>query len=266
MDGIKPKFSADESLLQKNVEELRQKAARPDQLKESSEDFEALLVQFMLKYMRRTVIKSDLMGSGYGGEIMESLFDQQLSRAVAGNSQLGVAELLQNNLEGNGIEDENAFPLKHLPLRRPVAPPDKVISYFNEAVKKKLAPYNRHVVRAARDNDVDADLIRAVILTESDGNASAVSAKNARGLMQLMDTTAVEVGVKDPFDPAQNISGGARYLRKMLDRFQEDPKMAVAAYNAGPGAVEKYEGIPPYKETQIYVKRVMQIYSRFKER
>ena len=113
----------------------------------------------------------------------------------------------------------------------------------------------------ARREGVDPKLLRAIIETESGWNPLAVSNKGAQGLSQLMPDTARELGVTSPLDPEQNLTGGARYLKQMLAKFS-DPNLAVAAYNAGPGAVSKYGGIPPFAETQAYVKRVMERYGR----
>ena len=113
---------------------------------------------------------------------------------------------------------------------------------------------------------VDPALIKAVIANESGFDAHATSPAGAQGLMQLMPETAAAMGVRDPYDAAQNVAGGTRYLRAMLDRFKGDPKLAIAAYNAGPGAVEQHGGIPPYAETQSYVGNVLGSFARYRAR
>ena len=109
---------------------------------------------------------------------------------------------------------------------------------------------------AARRHEVSPELIRAVIRQESGFNPFAVSRKGAQGLMQLMPQTARRLGVKDVFDPAENVQAGVKYLRQLLDRYEGDERLALAAYNAGEGAVDKYGGVPPYAETQDYVRRI----------
>ncbi|WP_277997573.1 MULTISPECIES: lytic transglycosylase domain-containing protein [unclassified Neomoorella] len=119
--------------------------------------------------------------------------------------------------------------------------------------------------KAGKRYGVDPDFLRAVAWVESGFNAKAVSPKGAIGIMQLMAETAKSHGVSDPFDPAQNIDGGARYLRELLDAYGGDVELALVAYNAGPGVVERYNGVPPYPETQNYVAAVKRAYHVFKE-
>jgi soluble lytic murein transglycosylase-like protein len=110
---------------------------------------------------------------------------------------------------------------------------------------------------------VDPALIKAVIANESGFNATATSNVGAQGLMQLMPATATSLGVRDAYDPGQNVAGGTRYLRGLLDRFGGDKRLAIAAYNAGPGAVEKYGDIPPYRETRNYVQNVLASFDKY---
>lgn len=113
---------------------------------------------------------------------------------------------------------------------------------------------------------VDPALVKAIIANESGFDANATSRTGAQGLMQLEPGTAAGLGVTDAYDPAQNISGGTRYIKGLLDRFHGDLRLAVAAYNAGPGAVVKYNGVPPYAETQAYVNNVLGSYEKYKSR
>ena len=111
---------------------------------------------------------------------------------------------------------------------------------------------------------VDPALVKAVIANESGFNANATSGVGAQGLMQLMPDTAASLGVRDAYDPVQNVAGGTRYLRGLLDRFHGNVRLAVAAYNAGPGAVEKYGDVPPFSETQNYVQNVLASYDKYR--
>ena len=121
------------------------------------------------------------------------------------------------------------------------------------------------IVRAASvRNQVDADFIASVIRAESGNNPRALSPKGAQGLMQLMPQTAGKLGVKNSFDPAENVDGGVRYLRDLLLLYDNDMIKALAAYNAGPQRVQQYKGLPPYRETHAYVARVIRDYNRTK--
>lgn len=117
------------------------------------------------------------------------------------------------------------------------------------------------VFEAAGTHDVDPSLVAAVIRAESNFDPVAVSRKGAQGLMQLMPATAKRFGVSNAFDPSQNIHGGTRYLRLLLDRYDGDPELALAAYNAGEGNVEKYDGVPPFRETVEYIRRIARFLS-----
>ena len=128
----------------------------------------------------------------------------------------------------------------------------------------KLTPADLHemLARAGTEHNLDVDLLASVVKAESDGNARAVSRAGAQGLMQLMPGTAADLGVRDSFQPEQNVRGGSAYLDYLLTRYHDNLALALAAYNAGPEAVNKYHGIPPYRETRAYVARVIHEFNR----
>jgi soluble lytic murein transglycosylase-like protein len=130
--------------------------------------------------------------------------------------------------------------------------------------KSKSDRFNRVIKRAADRYEVDPALIKAVIMAESAYNPEAVSKQGAKGLMQLMPGTARALGVKNAFDPSHNINGGAKYLRQLLNTFDENIKLALAAYNAGISKVKRHGEVPPIKATQRYVKKVFAYYHHYK--
>jgi soluble lytic murein transglycosylase-like protein len=159
-----------------------------------------------------------------------------------------------------------------LVLSKQPAPPGVAVRTFavhgNEGLRTttegSAMPLEHRLHAAVADHAarhaLDPDLVRAVIRVESGWNPRAVSRKGAMGLMQLMPATAAEYGVADPFNPVDNIRAGVAYLRRLIDRFDGKTELALAAYNAGPGAVEKYHRtVPPYRETQSYVRRIVSV-------
>ncbi|OKL35875.1 lytic transglycosylase domain-containing protein [Domibacillus mangrovi] len=130
-----------------------------------------------------------------------------------------------------------------------------------DILSAKATHYDEIITRAADTYHVPKKLIQSVIKQESNFNPNAVSYAGASGLMQIMPATARDLGVQNLFDPEQNVFGGTKYLRQMLDMFDGNTTLALAAYNAGPGNVKKYDGIPPFNETQNYVKKVTSYYN-----
>ncbi len=137
--------------------------------------------------------------------------------------------------------------------------------YIEKTLEKNTSSGNgsfSEIIEAmASKYKIDPDLVEAVVNVESGGDPNAISPAGAQGLMQLMPETASSLGVRDAFDPLQNIEGGVRYLSQLIDYFGGDITKALAGYNAGPGAVDEYNGVPPYKETRSYVQSVLSAYA-----
>jgi soluble lytic murein transglycosylase-like protein len=137
------------------------------------------------------------------------------------------------------------------------------LRYHNNPAQYKK-DYATEIEQASEKYGIESSLIKAVIDAESSGNHKAVSSKGAQGLMQLMPYTADELSVDDPLDPVDNIFGGTKYLSKLMERFNNNTQLVLAAYNAGPENVEEYNGVPPFEETKNFVKKVMQYYNQYK--
>jgi Rod binding domain-containing protein len=235
-------------------------------LEKASREFESLFVYQLLKSMRSSIGSEASPNAGFGKDIFMSIADEALASKIGETGSFGIAETLTRSLE-RMIDHEGGKAGKRntadgvgrfIPLadERRVIPivPDEASVTGKEVVAPDI---DRHIARAARRHGVSPALVRAVIRAESGGDAHAVSPKGAKGLMQLLDTTASDMGVQNVFDAEENIEGGTKYLGMLLRRFSGDIRMAVAAYNAGPGAVDRYGGVPPYSETVRYVDRIM---------
>jgi len=146
----------------------------------------------------------------------------------------------------------------------PAAPPDVPTAMTAHLDDGKLNPADLHEILASagKEHNLDSDLLASVVKAESDGNPKAVSRAGARGLMQLMPATANGLGVADSYKPDQNVRGGSTYLDSLLVRYHDNLALALAAYNAGPEAVDRYHGIPPFHETKVYVARVIHEFNR----
>lgn len=150
-------------------------------------------------------------------------------------------------------------------LRGTFTKPPREPGYIPKARQISLIEWDEHIESAAARYKVPVNLVRAIMHAESNFNTMALSPKGASGLMQLMPGTAQEMFVKDIFDAKDNIEGGTRYLRVLANEFDGDMVKMIAAYNAGPEAVRKYKGnVPPYQETQLYVKKVLDLYFQYK--
>jgi len=254
-----------------------------EKLKKAVFDFQALLINQMLQSMRETKFNDDEDSLGYGNETFTELFDMQFSSAISVNSRFGIAELLYEKLTGEKLIDDNSKISINNDLKNKKSinndnkiqnldTKNKNINISNKKILSKysfnvfdiLEKYDEIIKTSAETFDVDPNLIKAIIAAESSGNPNAISKAKAKGLMQLMDATARSMGVKNVFNPVDNINGGTKYFKYLLDKYNGDIKLALAAYNAGPGAVDKYDGIPPFKETKNYVNRVLNYYSLLK--
>ena len=165
--------------------------------------------------------------------------------------------------EGNYIDYEPAKIVSFETIPDPPAPasPDPLA---RPHAQTPLTPgdLREMLTRAGADHNLDVDLLASVVKAESDGNARAVSRAGAQGLMQLMPGTAAGLGVKNSFEPNENVRGGSTYLDALLTKYHDNLALALAAYNAGPEAVDKYHGVPPYRETHMYVAYVIHEFNR----
>ncbi len=235
--------------------------AEKRKLAKASKDFESVLTTMMLKSMTKTT--GGLLGkNNYGGDILDVMFESKLAEKFSEGKGMGIADKIFKSLTKEELKDFQKelkiLPAKMLPkgVKNKTILPDEKDLNLNEKALKRLKKFDKYIKEASEKFNVDEKLIKSVILTESQAKPNAKSKANAKGLMQLIDSTATYLGVENVWDPKENIMGGTKYLSKLLKTFKGNMDLAIAGYNAGPGNVKKHNGIPPFKETQNYVQRV----------
>ncbi len=211
-------------------------------LKKTCRDFEAIMIAQMIKVMYESLPKDSMIKDNAANSIYKSMYIEALSDKMAENSNLGLADEMFESLK----KDLHNHRQKNSTVgnKQKTATPN-LMEKIESAVKKASKMYS-----------VPVKLINSIIKAESDFNPAAISSKGAVGLMQLMPKTAKDMGAENLSDIDENILAGTKYLSNLMKQFKNE-KMAIAAYNAGPSNVNKYNGLPPFKETRNYVKKVL---------
>jgi len=235
------------------------------EINEVSQQFERYFVRQMLDSMTKNLEGESFLGDNKEYDYFQDLFMEDICRKISQTSNLGIAAKIREQIareENHKPEEKGLIKFNKDQTKKAIDKVrDKMIK-LPSSLTERIALYEPHIKKAAEKYDVDPVLIKAVIAQESYGNPNAVSKVGAKGLMQLMDGTAKQLGVNDSFDAEQNIMGGTKYLKDLINKYG-DIEHVLAAYNAGPGAVDKYKGIPPYAETNDFIKRVKNYYKLF---
>ncbi len=251
-------------------------SAEKAQLAKAARGFESMFVHMMIKEMKSAMLEEKKDAENFGADTLSGYTDMLLADDIANTGNgIGIAEKIYSQLSGgeklepktvinNHARTAVNIPSNHIPLNSDSL--NNILSNnvfgdvgggnFMARLIGRLSGYENYISGASDKYDVPGSLIKAIITAESAGKHDAVSSAGAKGLMQLMDATATGLGVDNSFDPEQNIYGGTSYISKMIDRFGGDLELALAAYNAGPGNVMKYGGVPPFPETRAYISRV----------
>lgn len=233
-------------------------------------EFEAIFTSIMMKSMRKTVFDGGLMPKSIGEKIYTDMLDLEYAKIISNNASFGLADQIVKQIENIGQENSMLKTLQGIGnqpwMIDPRFVPGQYQFHTGPSLGQRISHWDTYIDEASTQYNVDRHLIAAVIAQESAGNPYAISRAGAKGLMQLMDSTANNMGVKHVFNPRENILGGTKYLKHLLKQFKGNETLALASYNAGPAAVEKYGGVPPYKETQNYIERVLGIREEFKQR
>lgn len=264
--------------------------------------FESMFINMVYKGLKSAMLEEKKSEMTFGADTLEGYTDMAFSDELSkkGNG-IGIADMIYQNMTGDKLgsireldsktynkfiselkpnslkENKNKEAQSNLKIDNSFVVDDgiaeeigknKVINTkLNENLENRISNYDTFIKEASDKYSVPVNLIKSVISAESFGKSEAVSKVGAKGLMQLMDGTSKDLGVKDPFNPKDNIEGGTKYLRMMMDKFDGNIDNVLSAYNAGPGNVLKYNGVPPFQETKSYINRVkhyLELYSNDK--
>ena len=246
----------------------RYSEAQKEKIASATKQFESLLTSMMLKEMNQST--GGMLGKeGYGNDMFDTIFEQKVGSFMSESKSMGIAEELYKKITGEEMSPEMKYKISQrtseIRTFNTTAVPDSTSVKPSSESLQRLQKYENNINEASKNFGVDKDIIKSIIMTESAGNKNAVSSAKAKGLMQLMDSTATDMGVKNVFNPKENINGGTKYFAQMLRQYGGDVKLALAAYNAGPQNVEKYNGVPPFDETKNYINKVLGYLNHFKE-
>ena len=282
MNEITLKIDSDKHVSKPMEVKSRFDTKQKEKIASATKQFESLLTSMMLKSMKQT--DGGMFGGeeeGYGNDMFDTLFQQEIANKMSETKSLGVAEMLYKKITGESMPDDvkhkvierldrlkvDKIPVEAVPIRiqNHSVPADSTKVQPSTSSLERINKFENHIDEAAESYGIDRNIIKSIIMTESAGNHKAVSSAKAKGLMQLMDSTATDMGVRNVFNPRENILGGTKYFAQMLRQYSGDVKLALAAYNAGPQNVSKYKGVPPFDETKSYINKVLNYVEHFKE-